>query len=56
MSTCACWSGARVIRQRIATIGSSTEPAVPDRAAVSTSAIGSRVLRPRPMKAARSVW
>ena len=44
-----------VIRQRMATTGSSTEPWLPDSATPSSIARGAAAVRPRPMKRARSV-
>ena len=55
MSMVADWPGCNVTRQRIATIGSSTEPCALDNATESVSAVGRRKVLPRPMKRERSV-
>ena len=48
-------SGSSVMRQRIATIGSSTEPCAARERRVAASRAGAASVRPRPMKRARSV-
>src|SRR3546814_9750317 len=55
MSMVAVWSGASVLRVRLATIGSSTEPLLPDRASVPVRAHGARPSHPRPLTRWRSV-